>query len=540
MSLTGQSLIAGLQTNTGKRNGARVDDSFTGMNPTTGEALSPEYVSASADDIERATLAAEQAFPVYGKLSGAKKAFFLREIAKGLEAIRDQLVERANLETALPVPRLQGEVARTANQLRLFAEVVEEGSWVMARMDPALPARVPLPRPDLRSMLRPLGPVVVFGASNFPLAFSVAGGDTASALAAGNPVIVKAHPAHPGTSELVGQVIASCVHAAGLPAGVFSLLFDKGTSVGTALVQHPRIKAVGFTGSLAAGRVLMDLAAARPDPIPCFAEMSSTNPVFILPGALRERGEQIAKDLYASITLGAGQFCTKPGLVFVPKQQASGILAQLQQLAQQSSAFTMLTQGIATQFSKAIAERMTSGRLQGFSPSDAKEGSRFTSNATLLTADAEELEANPALGEEVFGPTALIVSSTDRNQTLRAAESLRGHLTATLLGTEEDLDQNRDLIAILERKVGRLIFNGYPTGVEVSHAMVHGGPYPATSDGRSTSVGSQAIFRFARPVCYQNFPAHALPDELQNNNPLGILRMVNGKMTRDSLPLESE
>lgn len=535
MPLTGNSLIEDKPVNEPGQRGAHRDAPFTAVNPATGETLHPEYISASAEDVERAVLAAEQAFSVYGKLSGARKAALLRAIAQGLEAIRDQLVERANLETALPGPRLQGEVVRTANQLRLFADVVEEGSWVMARIDRALPARTPLPRPDLRSMLRPLGPVAVFGASNFPLAFSVAGGDTASALAAGNPILVKAHSAHPGTSELVGQVIAFAIREAGLPAGVFSLLFDKGTAVGTALVRHSCIKAVGFTGSLAAGRTLMDLAAARPDPIPCFAEMSSTNPVFILPGALRERGEQIANDLYSSITLGAGQFCTKPGLVFLPKQDMDGILDQLQLLAQHSSAYTMLTQGIASQFLKVISERKRCSSVQTLAASDPEKSSRFTTYATLMTTDAASLVANPALSEEVFGPAALIVSCANHDQTLRAAESLQGHLTATLLGTQEEVNENCDLIEILERKVGRIIFNGYPTGVEVSHAMVHGGPYPATSDGRSTSVGSQAIFRFARPVCYQNFPGHALPQELQDNNPLRILRMVDGNMTHEGL-----
>ena len=536
MTLTGQSIIGDMPANRGQQSGTHRDAPFAAINPATGERLDPEYISASAEEVERATSAAEQAFPVYGQLSGTEKAGLLREIAKGLEAMRDSLVERANLETALPVPRLQGEVARTVNQLRMFAEVVEEGSWVMARIDRALPSRTPLPRPDLRSMLRPLGPVVVFGASNFPLAFSVAGGDTASALAAGNPVLVKAHPAHPGTSELVGQAIASSIRAVGLPSGVFALLFDKETGVGTALVRHPRMKAVGFTGSLAAGRALMDLAAARPGPIPCFAEMSSANPVFILPGALRQRGEQIAKDLYASVTLGAGQFCTKPGLVFLPHDEADGMLDRLQHFAAGSSSFTMLTQGIAAQFSRTVTERKHSGHVQCRTTSDGPNaGSPFTTHATLLITDAASLEARPELSQEIFGPSALLVSCADREQTLRAAESLQGHLTASIHGTAEDFDRYRDLVAILERKVGRLIFNGYPTGVEVSHAMVHGGPYPATSDSRSTSVGSQAIFRFARPVCYQNFPEHALPQELRNSNPRGIWRMVDGNMTRESL-----
>lgn len=533
MLLTGRSIICGESCGEGDSDAGR-GLKFTAVNPTTGQPLGPEYISACEDDIERATLAAEQAFPAYSKLSNAKKSMLLREIAQELEAVRDALVERAHLETALPVARLQGEVTRTANQLRLFAEVVQEGSWVMARIDRALPSRTPLPRPDIRSMLRPLGPIVVFGASNFPLAFSVAGGDTASALAAGNPVVVKAHPAHPGTSEIVGQVIASCVSAANLGAGTFSLLFDRGTKVGRALVGHPRVKAMGFTGSLAAGRTLMDLAFARPDPIPCFMEMSSTNPVFILPGALRESREQIAKDIYNSITLGAGQFCTKPGIVFLPKNEMEAVVERLRHLVDQISPFVMLTEGIAAQFSKLIADRKELCKVRSVAIASGSERSAgFTATASLFVADAASLESNPELAAEIFGPTSLLVTYANREEVLRVAESLHGHLTATLLGSDEDLADNRDLIQILERKVGRLICNGYPTGVEVSHAMVHGGPYPATSDGRSTSVGSQAIFRFARPVCYQNFPQYALPEELRDNNPLRILRMVDGAMTRE-------
>ncbi len=536
MTLAGQSIIGGMSARKTALSGAEQDAPFAATNPATGQSLSPKYVSASHDEIEQATLLAERAFPVYAKTSGAEKASLLRAIAEGLEAIRDALVERAHSETALSVPRLEGEVARTANQLRLFAEVAEEGSWVMARIDRALPSRRPNSRPDLRSMLRPLGPVAVFGASNFPIAFSVAGGDTASALAAGNSVLVKAHPAHPGTSELVGHVIASCVHSANLPSGVFSLLFDKGNAVGTALVQHPRVKAVGFTGSLVAGRTLMDLAAARPNPIPCFTEMSSTNPVFVLPGAIRERGEKIAKELHASITLGAGQFCTKPGLIFVPQQEISEVLDHLRDIGRQSPSFTMLTRGIATHFAQLVAERMGSSEVNAITtPISSQECNGAIADLALLVINAKTLEANPALSEEIFGPSALFISYADPNEIIRAAESLSGHLTATLIGAEEDLARNADLVEILERKVGRLIFNGYPTGVEVSHAMVHGGPYPATSDGRFTSVGSQSIYRFARPVCYQNFPGDNLPTELKNDNPLGILRMVDGIMTRNHL-----
>lgn len=531
MTLTGRSIIASAPVD-GTALGAK---GFTAVNPASGEAFGPDYISASPEDLERATAAAEQAFAEYRNFSGTRKAMFLRDIAQRIEANRDAVVERTHLETALPVARLQGELTRTANQLRLFADVVEEGSWVMARIDRALPARTPLPRPDIRSMLRPLGPVAVFGASNFPLAFSVAGGDTASALAAGNPVIVKAHPAHPGTSELVGQAIASSAREAGLPSGVFSLLFDKGTEIGVALVRHACVKAVGFTGSLAGGRALMDAAAARPDPIPCFAEMSSANPVFILPGALSDGGEQIAKELFSSITLGAGQFCTKPGLVFVPQQKARGFADQLQQFAQNAPAFTMLTLGIAAQFSKNIAERRACEKIAAVSSPRSEVRSAFTTHATILMTEADFLESNPAFCEEVFGPAVLIVSCSDRDQILRAAKSLNGHLTATLLGSEDDLRSHRDLVNILESKVGRVIFNGYPTGVEVCHAMVHGGPYPASSDGRFTSVGSQAIFRFARPVCYQNFPEEILPAELQNENPLQLLRMIDGTMSRESI-----
>lgn len=536
MTLTGYSIIAGQTSNTSTAAAWREKENFTAMNPATGQPFGPEYVSAEEQDIERAAFAAEQAFAIYGKLSGKKKAALLRDIANGLEQIREALIERANLETALPVPRLQGEVTRTANQMRLYADVVEEGSWVMAHIDRALPNRTPLPRPNLRSMLKPLGPVVVFGASNFPLAYSVAGGDTASALAAGNPVIVKAHPAHPGTSELVGRVITECVRAANLPAGVFSLLFDKGIQVGAALVRHFRVKAVGFTGSLAAGRTLMDIAAARPEPIPCFAEMGSTNPVFVLPGIVHARGEKIAKELFASVTLGAGQLCTKPGLIFLPEREMQGMAGHMRGLATQATPFTMLTQGIAAQFSRALTERSNSGLVHTITIAENQtQADGFTVAAALLSTDAVTLQANPNLSDEVFGPTSLFVAYEDREQILRSAESLQGHLTASVLGTEEDLASHRDLIEILERKVGRLICNGYPTGVEVSHAIVHGGPYPATSDGRSTSVGSQAIFRFARPVCYQNFPENTLPAELRDNNPLGIWRMIDGTMTRDSV-----
>ncbi|HVW77267.1 MAG TPA: aldehyde dehydrogenase (NADP(+)) [Alloacidobacterium sp.] len=517
----------------GSKRGSRNGASFSGINPATGHPLPTEFFSATAQDVERAAQLADAAFYSYNTLSNLNRAKFLRSIADALQAASATLVERAHLETALPNPRLEGEVQRTTGQLRLFADIVEEGSWVNARIDTALPERKPLPRPDIRSMLRPLGPVAVFGASNFPLAFSVAGGDTASALAAGNPVIVKAHPAHPGTSELVGIIIQKCIADAALHEGIFSLLFDSGIEVGTQLVKHPLVKAVGFTGSLKAGRSLMDIAASRREPIPCYAEMSSTNPVFVLPGALAQH-EKVAADLTASYTLGAGQFCTKPGIVFLPESGSEALKATLQEKVAALPAFTMLTAGIAAQYKRGLAQRKETASIS-VNPATAESSSAAGTSAALLETDAEQLLHDPELAEEIFGPATLLVRFSDKKQMLQVARSLQGHLTATLLGTEADFLAHQDLVSILERKVGRLIFNGYPTGVEVCHAMVHGGPYPATSDGRSTSVGTQAIFRFARPVCYQNLPQSALPDALKNENPLGVLRMVNGEMTKDAI-----
>lgn len=519
--LHGRSIIAGKTTTS---NGA----AFRAHRPADGAPIEPEYLSATMDDVERAAAAAAQAASVLAASTGRQRAALLRRIADGLDAASAQLVERAHLETALPVARLTGEVARTSNQMRLFAGVLEEGSWVMARIDTADPARTP-PKPDIRSMLRPLGPVVVFGASNFPLAFSVAGGDTASALAAGNPVIVKAHPAHPGTSELAGQVIANAVAEQGFPAGTFSLLFDAGHEVGAALVRHPKVCAVGFTGSFRGGRALMDIAATRPTPIPVYAEMGSVNPVFILPNALRERGEALAAGLHGSFTLGAGQFCTKPGLVFASQTESAAFTERLRSLTGETPAFSLLTGGIASIYGQKLAERRDRLIASGKQTSVG-----YAAQAALHEVGGEQFLANPELSEEVFGPATLLVQCTGTEQMLAAAHRLEGHLTATILGTEEDLSQNAELLRVLETKAGRLIFNGFPTGVEVCHAQVHGGPYPATSDGRSTSVGSQAIFRFTRPVAYQGLPEPALPSELQSTNPEGILRLWNGAWTRNA------
>jgi 2,5-dioxopentanoate dehydrogenase len=532
VSLSGRSL-SGLSM-IGFHDGNRSGEPFYATDPATGQPLQPGYAPATAEEINLAAKLADEAFAIFSRTSGVERGAFLRNIAAKIESIAGQIVERAHLETALPEARLQGEIARTCAQLRLFAQVAEEGSWVEARIDRADPVRKPLPKPDIRSMLRPLGPVVVFAASNFPLAFSVAGGDTASALASGNPVIVKAHPAHPGTSELVGQMLRESVRECGLPEGVFSLLFGPGEEIGIALVKHPLVKAGGFTGSRRAGRFLMDVAASRPEPIPFYAEMSSTNPVFILPGALRERGETIASGLHASFTLGAGQFCTKPGLVFLPRDNdAIPFTEKLQQLVGASSSFHLLTKTIHSSYNSALAERKADSTVTLVAePSGSANGDGFNAAATLFETDADNFLSSD-LQSEIFGPTTLLVRHSTREQILKIAYSLEGHLTATIHGTEQDLHDFVDLVAILENKVGRLIFNGFPTGVEVCHAMVHGGPYPSTSDGRSTSVGTRAIFRFTRAVCYQGFPDDALPQELKNANPLGIWRMVDGEWSTE-------
>jgi alpha-ketoglutaric semialdehyde dehydrogenase len=526
MTLSGKSII-------GFQSGAATKETFRATNPATGAQMEPAFFAATADEVERAVALAHEAFAAYSQVSGRDKAAFLRKIAANIEAVSAEIIERAEQETALSKARLQGETARTCGQLRLFAQLVEEGSWVNARIDRADADRKPAPKPDLRSMLRPLGPVVVFGASNFPLAFSVAGGDTASALAAGNPVIVKGHSAHPGTGLLVGQAVQKAVRDSNLPEGVFSLLFGGGNQVGVALMKHPMVKAGGFTGSRHAGRILMDLAAARPEPIPFYAEMSSTNPVFILPGALREHGDNIAAGLHASFTLGAGQFCTKPGIAFLPEgSDASAFVGKLQQAVEISTPFNLLTGVIRNSYNTGITARKATPNVRLVAE---KPASDLGVGAALFETDAKSFLKNGELGDEIFGPATLLIRHSSHEEVLEAARGLEGHLTATIHGTEQDLREFADLIAVLEQKVGRLVFNGFPTGVEVSHAMVHGGPYPSTSDGRSTSVGTQAIFRFVRPVCYQGFPDAVLPAALKNANPLGIWRLLDGEMSRDAV-----
>jgi 2,5-dioxopentanoate dehydrogenase len=501
------------------------------INPATGAALGPDYFWATTADVEVAAQLAAKAFGEFSRWPGKRRAGLLRRIAELIETNATAIQERANQETALPLARLQGETARTCGQLRLFASLIEEGWWQDARIDHADPNRKPLPKPDVRSMLAPLGPVVVFSSSNFPLAFSVAGGDTASALAAGCPVIVKPHQGHLGTSELVALCVQQAVKECGAPEGTFSMLYGAGREVGIALVKHPQVKAVGFTGSRSGGRALMDAAAARLEPIPVYAEMGSINPVFLLPGALKQNTESIATGVHGSVTLGVGQFCTNPGLVFVENGDTANVFRQkLESLMSATAPGTMLTADLCAAYRKGVASFSQAQGVSRAASANAEPGAgNAQAGAALFATSAETFLANHDLMEEVFGPSTLVVECTSRDQMLAAAAKLEGQLTATIHGTPEELAANQDLIAMLETKAGRLVFNAFPTGVEVCHAMTHGGPYPATSDGRSTSVGTRAIFRFARPVCYQNFPEAGLPEALKDSNPLGLWRLVDGK-----------
>lgn len=512
------------------------------ISPLTQEPLEPGFHQASLEQTRLAAQAAADAFPDYAQTSPAQRATFLETIALKIEALGEELLFRANQETGLPLTRLTGERARTCSQLRLFAEVVREGSWVDARIDTALPDRTPLPRPDLRRMLIPLGPVVVFGSSNFPLAFSVAGGDTASALAAGNPVIVKAHSGHPGTSEMVASAILAAIQDCGMPSGVFSMLHGRGETIGLELVRQPSVKAVGFTGSHTAGRALFDAAASRPDPIPVFAEMASLNPVFALPRLLEERGSAFAKGLFDSVTLGGGQFCTKPGLIFGVEGPAwKNMLEEFGRLVAQGSATTMLNAGIFQSYKDAKAElcgRKGVHILAASTRASDPDKTESLPAAGLISGD--EFLADPACGEiEVFGPFCLFVAAKSAVQLLEISRQLNGQLTATIHYSGEDDVLVKSLLQSATQRSGRIIFNGFPTGVEVCPSMHHGGPYPATSDTRFTSVGTAAMLRFARPICLQNSPETLLPEELRSGNPRNIMRLVNNELTRKALPFPS-
>jgi NADP-dependent aldehyde dehydrogenase len=506
-ALKGLSIIGLATAEAGKR-------TFHATDARSGEKLEPGFHPASAADLERAALAAERAFDAYAATPCAERAAFLRAIAAELEARGEPIIARADRETALGTARLTGELGRTANQLRLFATLLDEGTWLDVRVDAGDPGRTPAPKPDVRSLRRPLGPVAVFGASNFPLAFSVAGGDTASALAAGCPVVVKAHPAHPGTSELVGRAIRAAAREQGMPDGVFSVLFDDGYEVGRALVRHPLVRAVGFTGSRGGGQALMRLAAERPEPIPVYAEMSSVNPVFVLPQATRRRPGVIADALLASFTQGVGQFCTNPGIVLLEAGEAGDALRdRLVEGARKAEAHAMLTAGIYDAFEGGLKRLAEAGAYQlGVG---RRASSLTAASSAVWETDVAATLGDPRLTQEVFGPSTLLVRYRDDEELLAFVGAMEGQLTATLQGEDDEWERYRPLVGALERKVGRLIVNQVPTGVEVCRAMVHGGPYPATSDGRSTSVGARAIERFTRLVAFQNFPKALLPAELR-------------------------
>lgn len=493
------------------------------LQPGSGTPLEPAYMSATPDEVERAMQLAAAAFPVYSNLTGKQRAAFLRAIAQEIEDVVEDLVERGQLETALPEARLRGETGRTTGQLRMFANHIEEGSWVDARIERADPDRKPIPKVDLRSMLRPLGPVAVFCASNFPLAFSVAGGDTASALAAGCPVVVIAHQSHRGVAEIVGNAILRAAVSSGMPEGVFSLLYGGGRSVGQAVVKHPVTQAVGFTGSRAGGTALMEVAAKRPQPIPVYAEMSSINPIVILPGALARGEEAMAEAFYGSLTLGVGQFCTNPGLVFLPDSGGETYLTKLKSLVEAGVPAMMLNATICQSYAESTAAVAQTPGVETLARSANEAGPGQGAPAVFVTS-IENFLKHPHLQHEMFGPATLIVRGS-LAETEAALSQLEGQLTASLHASVEELQSHASLVQLLQQRAGRLIFNGYPTGVEVCNSMVHGGPFPSTSDGRSTSVGTMAIYRFCRAVAWQSFPDAALPAELQEGNPLGIRRM---------------
>ncbi|SED96554.1 NADP-dependent aldehyde dehydrogenase [Rhodococcus jostii] len=524
VELTGANLI-------GSEDVTDVGAPFQATNPATGTALEPVYHEADRATVDRAAELAWEAFGTYRHTTLEQRAAFLETIAAEIEGLGAVLIDRVTAETGIPAARVQGELARTTGQLRMFAAVVREGSWTQARLDSPDPDRAPIPKPDLRQRAVPLGPVAVFSASNFPLAFSVAGGDTASALAAGAPVIVKAHSAHPGTSELVGRAIRSAVRAHDLPEGTFSLLFGAGQTVGIALVTDPRIRAVGFTGSQQGGVALTAAAAARPVPIPVYAEMSSINPVFVLPGALDDRAGTLGSEFIASMTTGVGQLCTSPGVVFlVDAPGADDFVRSAADAVTAAAPAPMLYSGIASSFADGVARLEANENIATAARADVDASIACGAVPQLFVTTADQFLDDQHLQEEVFGPASVIVRVEDVGQLPALIDRLEGQLTATVHAAESDYQDAGTLVDRLELIAGRVLFNGWPTGVEVGHAIVHGGPFPATSAPSTTSVGSRAIERFLRPVAYQNAPEELLAPELRAHNPLGIWRRVDGAL----------
>lgn len=525
IQITGQNFIAGQRLSAGTK-------LVLSYNAHSGEALPYTFTQATPAEIDQAVAGAYAAYPQFRQTAPEQRARLLEAIADEIEALDDVFIQTVCQETALPEARIRGERGRTTGQLRLFAQVLRRGDFFGARIDVALPERQPLPRPDLRQAKIGIGPVAVFGASNFPLAFSTAGGDTAAALAAGCPVVVKAHSGHMATAEYIANAISLALQKCDLPQGIFSMIYGQG--VGEQLVKHPLIKAVGFTGSLKGGQALCDLAAARPEPIPVFAEMSSINPMIVLPQALQLRGQRIAAELSASVVMGCGQFCTNPGLIIgIASAEFEAFLSEFTLNMAAQAPQSMLNKGTLNSYTHGLDTLKAHPGITHLA-GQAQQGNQaypqlFKADVSLL------LEQDPLLQEEVFGPASIVIAVQDAAQLRQALAGLRGQLTATLIAETEDLNQFADLLLLLEEKAGRLLINGYPTGVEVCDAMVHGGPYPATSDSRGTSVGTLAIERFLRPVCYQNYPDALLPLALQNANPLQIRRLINGELSSAAL-----
>ncbi|MDT0607352.1 aldehyde dehydrogenase (NADP(+)) [Croceitalea rosinachiae] len=526
--ITGKNYIGNSQSQLG-------DKRFTTHNPITNKENEWEFVEASENEVNKALELATHAYTLYQKISGKERAVFLNTIADEIEALGDSLIEVYTAETGLPEGRAKGERGRTIGQLRSFANLVAEGSWVNATIDTAVPDRQPIPKADLRKMMFSLGPVVVFGASNFPLAYSTAGGDTASALAAGCPVVVKSHPMHAGTGELVAKAIITAAQKTNMPNGVFSNLNSSGIEVGMQLVENPLTKAVGFTGSIKGGRALYDIASKRAEPIPVFAEMGSVNPVVLLPEALISKGEGWAKTYAGSITLGTGQFCTKPGLLFaLESSELDDFIAVLSNEIIKIDPSCMLHPVIEANYSRNKEKMLRQPGLTITANYDEDVESNFARQAVVKVSGANFI-SNPELHQEVFGPFSMVISCSNMNEMENAIKSMDGQLTGTIISEKNEINNYEKLVDVLQNGVGRLIFNGVPTGVEVCPSMQHGGPYPASTDSRFTAVGIHAIDRWVRPVSFQNWPNRLLPDELKNENPLNIDRLLNGKSTKEAI-----
>ncbi|PQV51488.1 NADP-dependent aldehyde dehydrogenase [Jejuia pallidilutea] len=515
--ITGNSFISGKWT-------AGEKSTFKSYHAVTHEALY-EIQEVNEHQITSAVNASYEAYLAYKDFNLDKRAEFLNCIADCLEDAEEELLPICDLETGLGLPRLKGELGRTCGQLRAFAALVKDGSWQKAVIDTAIPERTPLPKQDIRKVFRPLGPVAVFSASNFPLAFSTLGGDTASALAAGNSVVLKGHPSHPATTEVSTRAVVEAMKKCDIPLGVFSMLQGASNDLSTLLVKAEKLEAVGFTGSTRVGRILYDLAASREKPIPVYAEMGSSNPLFVLPNALEKNTTTIAQNLAASITLGTGQFCTKPGLIFVPTTSSTKpFLEALNTALEATTIGNFLNKNIADSFKNSISHLQSDSKINTLLQADKK---------AILTIKATDFIENPKFEEEIFGPAALVITCENMEDMKKAAKNLTGHLTGTI-HTDNDEDAF-ELQNILEQSIGRIIYNGFPTGVEVCHAMHHGGPYPSSTFSKETSVGTTAIERFCRVVCYQSAPQENLPEALQNKNTRGIMRLINGKYTTDSI-----